>query len=49
MARFPENAEYLLNVLRAVINGEEAALPWEGVDLREVCRIAEDHRLAAMA
>ena len=44
-----ENSEYLFSVLRAVLNGGEAAYPCEKIDMGEVCRLAEDHRLAAMA
>lgn len=44
-----KNAEYLLSVLRAVLRGEEAPFPSAEVDLKEVYRIAEEQRLAAMA
>lgn len=49
MTASPENTEYLLSVLRAVINGSTAPSPRDGVDLAEVYHIAEQHRLAAMA
>lgn len=45
----PENSEYLLTVLRAVINGRTAPPPPEGVDLKEVYELADAHRLAPMA
>lgn len=44
-----ENCKYLLDIITAVLKGEQAPLPPEGVDLAALYEIAETHRLAAMA
>ena len=44
-----ETSGYLLEILRAVIDGRKAPPPPEGTDIGEVFSLAYEHRLAAMA
>lgn len=43
-----QNSRYLIDVLRAVLEGTKAPLPYEGVDLGGLFKAADVHKLAPM-